>query len=1090
VSPHPSRIATALALWATLVAAPAQAAGPDAFTFIERTGVATGAVITSEKRTVTGFDGPLTISVSGGSNAQYRIDQGGYTSTPGSISAGQTLTVRHTSAGSAQTASTTTVTVGGYSTTFRSVTGATDRTPDAFDFGSRAGVEPGTAVESDPVTLTGYNTGIAIAPGPNVEYRIDGGAFTTAGGTLQPGQALVVRHTSAGYLQYARSYLKVGGVIGYFTTRTRAETLPADADGDGVPDASDACPATPAGEAVDASGCGATQRDGDGDGVVDAYDQCPDTAPGQAVMFNGCPVPLPPLAIRVLSSVARAPILASDGLVSGDDALVEVVLPEGAANPTMRLNGADVTAQFALRANGRVMAQLAGLAIGDNTLSAQADGAAPTTITIQNFPNGGPIFSGPQVQPWRCTNGTSDPQCNKPAEYRLLYKSTDGTLEGLQPYDPANPPDDLATTTTEKGQTLPFIVQQERGWQARDEYKILQLVQLDAQGKVLPWQPWAPQAQWNHKVLITHGGSCGTDHGTGSAPLGDYAGTIPANPIIEQSYIVALGRGYAVMSTALDNLGHNCNLVTAAESLMMAKERLIEQYGEVRYTIGTGCSGGAITQQHVANAYPGIYDGLITTCAYPDALSTGAQFADLHLMRGYFENPSKWAPGVVWSPQQFGDVEGHASHLNAVTTSELFFQSVTDPSNCDGGVPAPQRYHRELNPTGVRCGLMDYMVNVLGQRPPEVWSPMEIAAGRGFGGFFAANDGIEYGLKALRAGRITPAQFVDLNAKIGGVDIDFKPVPGRLKGDVASIEAAYLSGGVNSTNNMDQVAIINSAGPDPGAAHDTVHAWWTRWRLDREQGHHDNHVMWTGPVALIGDPHYLVQSLHAMNRWLAAVEADTSDTPRAQKIVLNKPADIHDQCSDGAGHKLLDEVCPEAIQGRFTSPRQEAGGPITDDVMKCRLKPLRRADHTFVVAGVDTGVEIPFTDAEWAQLEAVFAEGVCDYTLPGVGQQGTVPWRDYSDAPVVTYSGTYTPAPPPQRPYPTCEPFGNNCIDDIPVVGGMVEDAIGEVYDATLGGTQPPGELPGGGTLPNQCEPFSGNGYCLSDIPGIGYLFK
>ena len=32
----------------------------------------------------------------------------------------------------------------------------------------------------------------------------------------------------------------------------------------------------------------------------------------------------------------------------------------------------------------------------------------------------------------------------------------------------------------------------------------------------------------------------------------------------------------------------------------------------------------------------------------------------------------------------------------------------------------------------------------------------------------------------------------------------------------------------------------------------------------------------------------------------AAVKADTRDLPRAQKIIANKPADIHDQCSDAS----------------------------------------------------------------------------------------------------------------------------------------------------------------------------------------------
>ena len=76
-----------------------------------------------------------------------------------------------------------------------------------------------------------------------------------------------------------------------------------------------------------------------------------------------------------------------------------------------------------------------------------------------------------------------------------------------------------------------------------------------------------------------------------------------------------LGAGYVVMSHALDNAGHNCNIATQAESLIMTKERVVEQYGELRYTIGSGCSGGSLVQQQVANAYPGVYQGLVTTCS-------------------------------------------------------------------------------------------------------------------------------------------------------------------------------------------------------------------------------------------------------------------------------------------------------------------------------------------------------------------------------------------------------------------------------------------------------------------------------------------
>ncbi len=62
-------------------------------------------------------------------------------------------------------------------------------------------------------------------------------------------------------------------------------SLPKDADGDGVMDASDKCPNTPAGTAVDATGCA---KDSDADGVADASDKCPNTPAGTAVDATGC----------------------------------------------------------------------------------------------------------------------------------------------------------------------------------------------------------------------------------------------------------------------------------------------------------------------------------------------------------------------------------------------------------------------------------------------------------------------------------------------------------------------------------------------------------------------------------------------------------------------------------------------------------------------------------------------------------------------------------------------------------------------------------------------------------------------------------
>lgn len=60
-----------------------------------------------------------------------------------------------------------------------------------------------------------------------------------------------------------------------------------DSDGDGVPDGEDRCPDTPRGTLVGSDGC---PLDSDGDGVPDARDQCPGTTPGVRVDYRGCEI--------------------------------------------------------------------------------------------------------------------------------------------------------------------------------------------------------------------------------------------------------------------------------------------------------------------------------------------------------------------------------------------------------------------------------------------------------------------------------------------------------------------------------------------------------------------------------------------------------------------------------------------------------------------------------------------------------------------------------------------------------------------------------------------------------------------------------
>jgi hypothetical protein len=653
-------------------------------------------------------------------------------------------------------------------------------------------------------------------------------------------------------------------------------------------------------------------------------------------------------------------------VISGGDALVAVNLPAGTdvTKVSVTLNGHDVTGQFALRPDGRYEGVVTGLNNGPNILAAKAPGAPGAQITITNHPTGGPVFTGPQVQPWVCQNGSADPQCNAPTTYSYQYKSS--VTGQFSTYDPKSPPADVATTTTDQGVTAPYIVRVETGYQDRDQYQIATLFDPSK-----PWAPWAPQRPWNHKLVITHGASCGIDHQSGSAPS-----------VVDDA---ALSRGFAVMSTALDNAGHNCSLATEAESLVMAKEHLVEAYGTIRYTIGTGCSGGSLVQQQVANAYPGVYQGILPQCSFPDAWSTGQQLAGYHLTRHYFEDPSQWGSGIVWTPTQIAAVEGHPNHVNAVILDSLYFTTTADPTNPCAGVSDAQRYNPSTNPGGVRCTLADYMVNVMGRRLD------------GFAGRPLDDVGMQVGLKALMAGVITPAQFADINAKFGGADIDAKYMPGRVVADQPALANAYRSGSVNETNNLRNVAIIDLRGTDQGEFHDVYRAFAVRARLERENGTFANQVIWEGVVPLLGDVNYTTQGLVAIDRWLAAVEKDGSTKPLSQRIIDNKPTDIHDQCTDGAGTVIPSQQVCQLINPVFSTPAVEAGESIATDTMKCQLKPLRRTDYL---------PNVQFTDEEWAQLQKTFPDGVCDWSRPGVSQQPTIPWMTYQSADgTVVYGG-------------------------------------------------------------------------------------
>src|SRR3984957_11465371 len=121
-----------------------------------------------------------------------------------------------------------------------------------------------------------------------------------------------------------------------------------------------------------------------------------------------------------------------------------------------------------------------------------------------------------------------------------------------------------------------------------------------------------------------------------------------------------------------------------------------------------------------------------------------------------------------------------------------------------------------------------------------------------------------------------------------------------------------------------------------------------------------------------------------MDQWVDSIANDGTACPVSERIARNKPADLVDACWSSAGEKIAEPGTFEAagrcnrLYPMHADPRIAAGAPLSDDVLKCALKPLSVNDYGQ-----------PLSADQTSRLKIVFPQGVCDWSRPGVGQQVT-----------------------------------------------------------------------------------------------------
>src|SRR6266513_3304552 len=545
-------------------------------------------------------------------------------------------------------------------------------------------------------------------------------------------------------------------------------------------------------------------------------------------------------------------------LVSGGDALLEVRVPKNVALNTVRLslNGHDVTGAFTANAAARTLRGLvSGLVEGRNDFVAgESRGGREAHLVITNHPIGGPVLLGSQTTPWICATPTPvaasgnkpasnasglttfavDAQCNIATEYKLFYRTTTAgcssalpdpsppapppTNNCFKPYTPGTTPPDLRMTTTTAGLVVPYIVRVERGTLNRGIYDIAVLFD-----PAQPWSALAPQAQWNGKVGYTFGASTGQ-------PRLQFRS--------EQNWAddSALSRGFMVVDNSLTDSLYNSNRILVAETLMMMKEYIVDAYGEIKYTLGNGCSGGSIQQNTAASIFPGLLDGIQPSCDYPDSITTGMEVTDCVLLVNFYAGPDWTALMTGLSQAQIhakkAAINGHLDHrgcqswntscgFNNKPGNFVPFVVIDQTTGAMAPVGAPRNncrlpaalvYDPVTNPNGTRCGDPDLSAAVWG-------TTAGIPAGSTRARQTGDNVGIQYGLSALLAGAITPEEFVTLNEKIGGFDADFNRSAARTNADLPALDIAYRAGIVSSGKNLGKLPIIDSRGYDEQGIH-------------------------------------------------------------------------------------------------------------------------------------------------------------------------------------------------------------------------------------------------------------------------------
>ncbi|SFV07229.1 DUF6351 family protein [Pseudoduganella namucuonensis] len=587
--------------------------------------------------------------------------------------------------------------------------------------------------------------------------------------------------------------------------------------------------------------------------------------------------------------------------------------------------------------------------------------------------------------------------CNVKTRVQYFYF----TGARFKPFDPATgyakPPEDLKTASY-KGAAVPFVIRVEAGTINRFIYTVAMLA------------PKADAPEWNRKLVYWLRGGVGIGHQQGVAMWFNDAVSGSERKLLPK----ILEQGYAIVSSSGNETGVHYNMRLAEQTAAMTKAHFVATYGQPKFTIGIGGSGGAVQQYMFAQNRPGLLDGGIPIQSYPDMVTQTIPISDCPLLGQYFKEEvalDPASPWAKWSNQTW--IEGMSA---SDTSRNSLFSGVTGSTECINGWKMAMP--TVLNPLfkddrfDVAAKFYRYPSNALANVKWTHWNDLADVYGtdsQGYAPISVDNVGVQYGLQALAQGRIGADEFLRVNACAGGwkEQPDFvpwdqgadpyearnmkrsascrdpagAPAP-RREGDLSAMRKAYASGHVFTGQRLG-IPLID-----------------LRPYLEAELNMHNSRQSFSVRARLLE-----ANAAEAKNQviWFTRADTDLANAVVEALSVLDRrlsdgaaPAEFTDRCVDAkgaviaSGPNVWDGILNKAPPGAcakaypiYTSPRMVAGESIKGDIFKCALKPVAAAlaDGTYPAT-------VRFTAQQQAWLHRIFPQGVCDYSKGDVGRPG------------------------------------------------------------------------------------------------------